>query len=139
MTDPTKRLEARADADRMAERVRLWDAINAYVVSCGGDPDRQVYGNTRRQTAVAQVEQIVREIRVSVRNEEREACAAYCLDRADQYDTSSGTWVGLADAAEGIAKGEASGMLERGETEDLLARVRKLAGFTRPTRKARDR
>jgi hypothetical protein len=70
---------------------------------------------------------------------EREACAAYCLDRADQYDTNSGTWVGLADAAEGIAKGEASGMLERGETEDLLARVRKLAGLGRATRKARDR
>ena len=76
---------------------------------------------------------------VSVRNEEREACAAYCLDRADQYDTNSGTWPALADAAEGIAKGEASAMLERGETEDLLARVRKMAGFTRTTRKARDR
>ena len=69
MTETTNRLEARADEARMAERVRLWDAINAYVVSCGGDPDRHVYGNTRRQTAVAQVEQIVREIRVSVRNE----------------------------------------------------------------------
>ena len=64
---------------------------------------------------------------------EREACAAYCLDRADQYDTNCGIWPALADAAEGIAKGEAAGMLARGDTEDLVARVRTLAGFTRKT------
>lgn len=66
-------------------------------------------------------------------DQERLACAAYCLDRADQYDTNCGIWPALADAAEGIAKGEAAGMLERGETEDLVARVRKLAGFKRKT------
>ena len=71
------------------------------------------------------------------RHDEREACAAYCLDRADQYDTSSGTWPALADAAEGIAKGEAAGMMARGETEDLLKRVRRIAGFTRKTPKVK--
>jgi hypothetical protein len=38
------------------KRVSLWEAINRYVVSCGGVPDKHVYGNTRRQRAVADVE-----------------------------------------------------------------------------------
>lgn len=43
------------------QRVRLWDAINEYVKSCGGDPSKRVYGNTTRQRAVAGVERVVRE------------------------------------------------------------------------------
>jgi hypothetical protein len=70
---------------------------------------------------------------------EREACAAYCLDRADQYETKSPIWVGIANCAEGIAKGEASESLRTGETEDLLKRVRQLAGFTRFTPKPREK
>ena len=42
-------------------RVRLWDAINRYVQTCGGDPSKHVYGNTARQRAVAEVEQVLRD------------------------------------------------------------------------------
>jgi hypothetical protein len=71
------------------------------------------------------------------RLDEREACAAYCLDRADQYVPGSGICPALADAAEGIAKGDAAGMMARGETEDLLRRVRRMSGFTRKTPKVK--
>jgi hypothetical protein len=72
-----------------------------------------------------------------VRTEEREAAAAYCLDRADQFPTQSPIWVSMADCAEDIAKGKAAEALRTGETEDLLERVRKLVGFTRATPKPR--
>ena len=38
------------------DKVKLWEAINAYVVACGGDPSRHVYGNTPRMDAVSEVE-----------------------------------------------------------------------------------
>jgi hypothetical protein len=41
-------------------QVPLWDAINRYVEACGGDPGKHVYGDTRRQTAVAEVDAVVR-------------------------------------------------------------------------------
>ena len=41
------------------DRVALWDAINEYVVACGGDPSKHVYGNTRRMDAVCRVENAV--------------------------------------------------------------------------------
>jgi len=44
------------------DRVKLWDAINRYVIACGGDPSKHVYGNTTRQRAVAEVEQVVRDV-----------------------------------------------------------------------------
>jgi hypothetical protein len=40
-------------------RAQLWDAINDYVVACGGTPGAQMYGNTKRQAAVAEVESLV--------------------------------------------------------------------------------
>lgn len=52
-------------------RVRLWDEINRYVVACGGDPSKHVYGNTPRQVAVAQVEKIVREVETAWANDMR--------------------------------------------------------------------
>lgn len=42
-------------------RVRLWDAINNYATTCGGDPSAHVYGNTSRQKAVAEVERALRQ------------------------------------------------------------------------------
>lgn len=42
------------------QRVALWDAINEYVETCGGNPSRHVYGNTPRQRAVAKVEAVFR-------------------------------------------------------------------------------
>ena len=38
------------------KKVSLWEAINRYVVTCGGNPGVAVYGNTHRQHAVADVE-----------------------------------------------------------------------------------
>ena len=40
----------------MKPRTALWDAINGYVVTCGGEPGQHVYGNSSRQRMVAQVE-----------------------------------------------------------------------------------
>lgn len=40
-------------------RALLWDAINQYVEACGGHPHYLVYGNTRRQRAVVDVEALV--------------------------------------------------------------------------------
>jgi len=37
----------------------MWDAINRYAISVGGDPSKHVYGNTPRQQAVADVSAIV--------------------------------------------------------------------------------
>lgn len=42
-------------------RVEFWDTVNRYVVACGGDPSR-VYGNTARQTAVAEIEAVLRRV-----------------------------------------------------------------------------
>lgn len=39
-------------------RAKLWAAINEYAASCHGDPSKYVYGNTRRQKAVVDVEAI---------------------------------------------------------------------------------
>jgi hypothetical protein len=52
-------LAARRIADESVLRGTLWDLINAYVVSCGGDPSKHVYGNTTRQRAVAAIERLV--------------------------------------------------------------------------------
>lgn len=44
------------------ERLQLWNWINEYVVTCGGDPQDTRYARKRRQEAVAQVEQTIQEI-----------------------------------------------------------------------------
>lgn len=41
---------------QMQARGAMWDAINKYVETCGGDPSKHVYGNTARQRAVVEVE-----------------------------------------------------------------------------------
>lgn len=48
-------------ADRRLQKA-LWDAINMYTESCGGNPSNHVYGNTKRMDAVATVERIAEEI-----------------------------------------------------------------------------
>lgn len=56
--------------------------------------------------------------------DERRVCAAYVLDRADQYYTASPCWHGLADAAHGIMNGEAAEAADHGEFDaKLYARV----------------
>jgi len=52
--------------------------------------------------------------------------AAYLLDRADQYDTDSGCWVALADAAHNIMLGE----VEDEETYRRLEAYAKEQGVT---------
>jgi hypothetical protein len=43
----------------MEIEVALWDAINRYAISVGGDPSSHVYGNTSRMQAVADVGAVV--------------------------------------------------------------------------------
>lgn len=43
----------------MQFEVELWDAINRYAITVGGDPAHHVYGNTARMQAVADVGKIV--------------------------------------------------------------------------------
>lgn len=57
------------------------------------------------------------------------AVAAYLLDRADRYDTDSGCWVALSDAAENLMLGEAQVSLIDGHLDaDVFSRV---DGFAR--------
>lgn len=40
-------------------RAQLWDAINEYAEACGATPGARIYGNTKRQRAVAEIEALV--------------------------------------------------------------------------------
>ncbi len=46
----------------MQIEVDLWDAINRYAVTVGGDPGQHVYGNVPRMQAVADVGAVVRKL-----------------------------------------------------------------------------
>lgn len=107
----------------------LWDAVNAYAATVRGEPDKHVYGNVTRMQAVVVVEGVVRKAVAAARVEERRICAAYVLDRADQYETRSPCWHGLADAAHGIMSGEAAAAEAHGEfDEGLYKRVDSFKG-----------
>ncbi len=41
------------------DRVALWEEINRYVLACGGDPSKHVYGNTPRMEAVSRIENVI--------------------------------------------------------------------------------
>ncbi len=41
----------------MEKRVALWDAINEYVLACGGDPSKHI--GATREKAVVKVERVV--------------------------------------------------------------------------------
>lgn len=43
----------------MQFEIELWDAINRYAISVGGDPSAHVYGNVPRMQAVADVGKVV--------------------------------------------------------------------------------
>ncbi len=43
----------------VGDRVSFWEAVNRYAISCGGDPDKHIFGNTTRQAAVVDVERAV--------------------------------------------------------------------------------
>ena len=46
----------------MQIEVDLWDAINRYAVTVGGDPGQHVYGNVPRMQAVADVGAVIRKL-----------------------------------------------------------------------------
>jgi len=51
-------------------------------------------------------------------------CAAYVLDRADQYADGSGCWVALADASHNMMLGEVDAAKKNGDLgDDLMKRV----------------
>ncbi len=41
------------------DKVKLWEAINRYVETCGGHPGVSLYANVRRQQAVVEIEKLV--------------------------------------------------------------------------------
>jgi hypothetical protein len=43
--------------------VEVWEAINGYAITVGGDPSKHVYGNVARMQAVADVDKIVAQSR----------------------------------------------------------------------------
>jgi hypothetical protein len=56
----TCRETGRSSCDPCVEiEVALWDAINRYAISVGGDPSSHVYGNTPRMQAVTDVGAVV--------------------------------------------------------------------------------
>jgi hypothetical protein len=58
--------------------------------------------------------------------QQREMVAAFLIDRADQYDTKSSSWIPLADAAHDVMSGDMEQRAREGEFDDaLLKRVRK--------------
>ncbi len=52
-------------------QVPLWDAINRYVVACGGAPHTQTVGLVAREKAVVAVEQVINEAVDAAREEGR--------------------------------------------------------------------
>lgn len=48
------------------QRNELWDLINKYVESCGGNPAEKIYGNTRRQELVYKIEDLIINIKIEV-------------------------------------------------------------------------
>lgn len=59
--------------------------------------------------------------------------AAYLLDRADQYDTDSGCWVALSDAAHNIMLGEVEAAKNNGDLDaSLYERLKTMTGLARP-------
>lgn len=46
----------------LEDRATLWEAINRYVVNCGGDPSANVYRNPPRQEAVVAVERAIAQL-----------------------------------------------------------------------------
>ena len=71
------------------ERARLWDAINDYAVACGGTPGAYVYGNARRQQAVADVEEALRGGIFVARADERGRCARQCDEVASRFKAAA--------------------------------------------------
>jgi len=70
----------------MKFEVDLWDAINRYVVACGGDPASHVHGNTARMQAVADVGAIVAAATDPGHEAAKELAAMWSAQRTASFD-----------------------------------------------------
>ena len=78
MSDPTCKQSLQVQPSKEAVerwKVDLWNAIDAYAVSVGGDPQKHVYGNVPRMNAVVSVESAIDTARAEDKAE-IEACHA---------------------------------------------------------------
>mgnify|MGYP003494868936 CR=1 FL=1 len=130
-------------------RVRLWDAINRYAQTCGGDPSKHVYGNIARMNAVVDVEQVLRDaafeepertpdvvLRAMLRAYEAALFAAHvAYMRGDKTFDGARRVDRLAadtDAVRGAAAWVAAGNAEVGLSEYRLADYTARLAGTRP-------
>jgi hypothetical protein len=57
------------------DKAEIWDAVNAFVVACGGDPDGNAFDDRKQQAAAR--------INAALRGEDWEPCAITgCIERA---------------------------------------------------------
>ena len=56
------------------ERVNIWEAINEYAVTCGGDPSINAYGNTPRMAAASRVEGALLRIKLDTLQKAENIC-----------------------------------------------------------------
>jgi hypothetical protein len=57
-----RKTERSIPVDRQDAQRLLWDAINKYVKSCGGDPSKHIYGNTPRMDAVVMIKRYAEQL-----------------------------------------------------------------------------
>jgi hypothetical protein len=95
-------------------RIDLWDAINEYATACGGDPGANVYGNTRRQRAVAAVERAARYATEPEAPSERGAYSLPALPTDPGYEDQLDAL--LASKSQGVRKVRPSEREAAGET-----------------------
>lgn len=73
--------------------VSLWDAINRYVETCGGKPNRHVYGNTNRQRAVVEIEEIVSNATAQRKTTGKTDCYLYETKSGWHWEVVGKGWV----------------------------------------------
>ena len=84
-------------------QIALWGAIHAYVESCGGDPERNIQGNVKRQEAVVRVEALALAPVVFVAGHQPGNGTNYCfcitpLPDGNPYGRALFTWVNAPGA-----------------------------------------
>lgn len=86
---------------KFEDKVRLWDAINRYVVSAGGDPASPAHmkDNKRREEAVVEVENLVVEMQSVGIEVEIRAHLKALEEIAEQWKRSSDSAFSMAAQA----------------------------------------
>lgn len=92
----------------MSRRVPLWEAINRYARTCGGDTSASTaHGNTARMQAVVDIERLVdEEARERRSASTRHWGALFKAARAVVNSPSDRTWDALRAAFENVRGGE---------------------------------